>query len=287
MIALILGGAPDVWKDAEEAAALLGRRHMVVAANKALVSFPGSLDGVATLHPDLVSGWVAKRRGNKDFRTFIAEAHLSSPAAEVVAERWPGSSGLYALQVALFEMNCTAAILCGVPMDSAAGHFSDPGAWAGTDDYRRAFEAALPEIGGRVRSMGGWTAELFGRPTPEWVGAIDITTPAGASAPPNARNDVMKHVKNGSDTTLSFWHNQPDGLRGRVHLDPGKSGDFDVDPNASEFDREGVTITTPRAPAAPKAKTKTPAPKKPAPRRAAAPKPQEPAPPAPPVSDEA
>lgn len=282
MIALILGGAPLVFEEAKAAAALLGRRHMVVAANKAGIHWTGRLDGLATLHPDWLADFTHARKGNKDFRGFLPIAHPSSPRAEVVAERWNGSSGLYALQVALFEMQATAAILCGVPMESSAGHFSDPGAWAGTDDYRQAFAVALPEIGGRVRSMGGWTAELFGTPTAEWVGAIDNITPMGGTAPPDARNDIMHHVKNGSPTTLSFWHRQDDGLMGRVHLGPGEAGDFEVDPNMPELQRNGVTVTATRSTAAPKAKAKTS--KKPAPRKAAAPTPK-PAPPAPPVAD--
>lgn len=286
MIALILGGSRTWEQEAKAAAALIGRRHMVVAANKAGIHWPGRLDGLATLHPDWLADFTAARTGNKDFRGFIPEPHPTSPSAEVVAERWPGSSGLYALQVALFEMQATAAILCGVPMVSAAGHFIDAGAWAGVDDYRQAFAAALPIIGGRVRSMGGWTQSLFGKPTAEWAGAVDNITPLGGSAPPDARNDVMQHIKNGSPSTLSFWHRQADGLMGRVHLAPSEAGDFDVDANAPELQREGVTITTPRAPTVPKtAKAKRTPSRKPA-AKAAAPA-TKPAPPAPPVSDEA
>lgn len=271
MIALILGGGPTVWADLEEARALINRRHIIVAANKAIEAFSGRLDGAATLHPDLLANWAARRQGNRDFRSFVPVPHETSPRAEVVAERWPGSSGLYAAQVALLEMGATGAILCGVPMDAAAGHFIDKGPWAGTDDYRQAFAAALPLLGGRLRSACGWTQQLFGAPSAAWIEAIDITRPAGISAAPNARTDTMHTVKNGSDSTLSFWHRQEDGLQGRVHLAPGESQVFDVDPNASEFAREGVKVT-PLSAAAPK--------------KAAAPR-TEPAPPAPPVSDEA
>lgn len=275
MIALILGGAPSVWLDLEKAQAQLDRRHMVVAANLAGIEWRGQLDGWASLHGDLLPGWAKARAGKPAGRLFTVET---------TPERWPGSSGLYALQCALFEMGATGAILCGIPMDSAAGHFSVPGSWAGTDDYRRAFEAALPEIGGRVRSMGGWTQSLFGAPSEAWIDAIDTTRPAGVTAAANARTDVMQHIKNGSGATLSFWHNQPDGLRGRIHLAPGESGDFDVDTNAPEFARDGVKV-------GPTAAAKTPAPKKSAakkaaPKKAAAPRP-DPAPPAPPVSEEA
>lgn len=279
MIALILGGAPSVWQDLEDAKALLNRRHIVVAANLAGLEYDHPLAGWVSLHPDNLGEWV-RRKGATWARLFAPEPHAACPDAEIVAERWPGSSGSYALQCALFELGATGAILCGVPMDSAAGHFSNPGAWAGTDDYRRAFEAALPEVGGRVRSMGGWTADLFGKPTAEWVGAIDNIRPAGISAAPNARIDTMHHVKNGSPNTLSFWADQPDGLRGRIHLDPGQTGDFDVDPDASEFARDGVTVKP--VTAAPK---KKPAARRSAPKKAAAPSAKKPAPPAPPVAD--
>lgn len=257
MIALILGGAPSVWRDLAEAQALLNRRHMVVAANLAGIHYAGPLDAWCSLHPDNLPGWAAERAGEPAGRLFTPET---------TAERWPGSSGLFALQCALFDMGATAAILCGVPMESQAGHFAQPGAWAATGDYRQAFSTALPEIGGRVRSMGGWTEKLFGRPTAEWVGAVDNITPLGTTAP--QRTETMIHLKNTTEGTRSFWARNEDGTDRRVHLQPGEGGRFDVS-------REDVTITDlieggkrapaaastkPKAKAAPKAKPSSEAP---------------------------
>lgn len=171
MIALILGGAPSVWLELEAAKAMLTRPYVVVAANLAGIEYDHSLAGWASLHPDSLAEWVA-RKGSTDARLFTPDE---------TPERWPGSSGLYAAQVALFEMGASGAVLCGVPMESSAGHFVDPGSWAGVDDYRRAFAASLPLIGGRLRSAGGWTASVFGGPTPEWVVAIDNIKPAARS----------------------------------------------------------------------------------------------------------
>lgn len=92
MIALILGGASSVWDEHAAAEDLLCRGHLVVAANLAGIHYPGRLDAWATLHPELLPGWAAQRKGNSDFRSFTPDD---------VAERWSGSSGLYAAQVAL------------------------------------------------------------------------------------------------------------------------------------------------------------------------------------------
>lgn len=261
MIALILGGAPSVWAEAEAAAKLLNRRHLAVAANLALVHYRGRLDAAATLHPDLLDGWIAQRRGNKDFRRFTPET---------TPERWPGSSGLFALQVALFDLGATGAILCGIPQDNAAGSINHSGPWNGGDDYRRAFMAALPEVGGRVRSMGGWTAELFGRPTKAWVGAIDNTKPAGRSAP---KETPMFTVKNTSNATQKLWARTEDGTLALHHLAPGESVKADIDPNQPKFG-EGGPFKVTAAATAPKAKPaakKKPAPKAPAPKAPAEP----------------
>lgn len=91
----------------------------------------------------------------------------------------------------------------------------------------------------------------------------------------------MHHVKNGSDATLSFWHRQDDGLQGRVHLAPGEAGDFEVDPGAAEFAREGVTLTTPRAAPSARPARKAAARKAPAKKTAASTAKAPPAPPEP------
>lgn len=226
MIALILGGAPSVFEDAERAAKLLNRRHIVVAANLAGIHFTGHLDGWVSLHSDLLPKWAAERAWRPAGRLFTPDAP---------AERWPGSSGLYALQCALFDMGASGAILCGVPMESGAGHFANPGAWADTGDYRRAFEIALPEIGARARSMGGWTQDLFGPPTAAWASAIDIIRPLGVSRPPQQRNGPMHHVENVSNAGQRFNGHDENGEEVIHHLGAGESGDFEINPHQAAF----------------------------------------------------
>lgn len=234
MIALILGGAPSVWHELSEASGLIWpRRHIVVAANLAGIALGDRIDGWATEHADELPGWMARRQGNDDYRTF-------TPAD--VTPRWDGSSGLFALQCALFEMGASAAILCGVPMDSGAGHFSVPGPWALTTNYRRAFQAALPEIGGRVRSMSGWTADLLGAPTATWVDAVATLRPLGASRPQHARTPMHK-VENTSKVAQKIIVQSETGGFKHVWLAPGESDSFEIDPKQARYQTGDLKVT--------------------------------------------
>lgn len=259
MIALILGGAPSVWAETSKAGGLLWPRpQIVVAANLAGIAYGDRLDAWATLHPDELPGWMARRQGNDDYRTFTPDK---------TSERWPGSSGLYAAQVALFEMGAAGGILCGVPMESRAGHFTGRTPWESVTDYRRAFQAALPEIGGRVRSMGGWTQDLFGAPTREWIDAIHPARPLGASRPSTARKATMHTVRNVSDTTQRFNARNEKGELVIVRLAPGQHDTFDADVNQAVFVRghlkaEAMTKAEAESAAAP-AKSEPPAGHKP------------------------
>lgn len=279
MIALILGGAPSVWRELAEAEALLGRRRrLVVAANLAGIHYAGKLDGWATEHPERFEEWRKARKGPAAARHFVPSGVHALPWAERSPDRWNGSSGLYALQVSLFEMGATAAILCGVPMDSEAGHFVNPGAWAGTADYRLGFEAALRECGGRIRSMGGWTAELFGKPTSAWAGATDNIKPLGASRPQHLRIAEMHTIKNTGTTTAKFWAKNDAGQLALHRLAPGEKVEAEIDPEQPKFQGGDLKVTAHAEPSTRKPKA--------APKKAAAAR-KKPAPPAPPASTEA
>jgi hypothetical protein len=257
VIAFVLGGAPSVWDDLEQARTIFGGHSVVVAANLAGIHFEGRLDAWCSLHSDRLAGWCAERTGNAP-RLFVPTSHSSAPTAEIVPERWPGSSGLYALQIALDVLGASGAVLCGMPMDSAAGHFINPGPWASTVDYRQAFARALPTIGGRVRSTTGWTSELFGPPSRTWAEAINLARPSPFTAP-EQRRLVMHTVTNTSDTTQSFNSRTPTGDLQLVHLASGESGQFDVDPAQPKFNRGTLKISEPDAEGEAKTKPAKPA----------------------------
>lgn len=177
MIALCLGGAPSVWSEYEAAKALVGdRTHVVIAANDAGVEFPGRLDAWATLHPERFDRWRSARaeRGlNEDYRALAYPRDQMPADTQPWPQRWYGSSGLYVAQVALDALGCTAAILCGVPMEAEAGHITGAASWPYVEKYRPGFEHAKAE-GAPIRSMAGWTADLMGKPDREWIASLRL-----------------------------------------------------------------------------------------------------------------
>lgn len=128
------------------------------------------MDGWVSYHSTDLASWAAERAargGNTDFRAFTPSP--AGIASEIVSESWDGSSGLFAVRCALFHMGASAAILCGVPLEREAGHFHFPGQWAPVTTYRQEWQAVATLIGDRVRSLGGWTAETFGKPDEPWI----------------------------------------------------------------------------------------------------------------------
>ena len=169
MLAAVLGGARGVWAELSQLEAMLGRRpDLIVATNDAGVVYPGQLDAWATLHHERFAEWQRRRVGNQNYRAFI-HAPFTGLACEVVRERWSGSSGLYAAQVALQELGASGVVLCGVPLSPEAAHFFNSAPWSDADVFRQGFEAALPVIRDSIRSMSGWTRDLLGFPDPQWL----------------------------------------------------------------------------------------------------------------------
>lgn len=170
MIAAVLGGASGVWSDLASLKALRSP-DIVIACNDAGAAYPGRLDGWATLHAEKLAGWMERRKGG-GYRAFSIKGHWDHPsgAVEIIRERWAGSSGLYGAQIALEAFGASGVVLCGVPLDADKGHYFEPGKpWPEAELYRAGFRAALPVIRDRVRSMSGYTRELLGAPTPEWL----------------------------------------------------------------------------------------------------------------------
>lgn len=87
-----------------------------------------------------------------------------------------GTSGLFAVKIAL-ALGSSKIIICGIPMDGSGHYFDPPDAKKNnTDDFsnKAGFApwhdvARIQIASDRVRSMSGRTAQLFGKPTKEWV----------------------------------------------------------------------------------------------------------------------
>lgn len=182
MIALVLGGAAGVWKEAERASKLCRFSH-VIACNDAAVAWPGRLDAFVTLHPDRLFGWLQDRKAAgrpAALKTVVHEgwkARMQSDdlKPDVVTEylfegqRDSGSSGLFCVKYALVNLRLPKAVVCGVPMQASHGHFFRARDWSGAHKHQKGWVQAMPHIAGRVKSMSGWTRELLGEPDREWA----------------------------------------------------------------------------------------------------------------------
>lgn len=87
----------------------------------------------------------------------------------MVREEWGGSSGLYAVQIAINVFRLDRIVLCGVPIEAGAGHIRGVEHWDDAPLYRQGWRRARPYIANRVRSMSGWTRELLGYPDRDWL----------------------------------------------------------------------------------------------------------------------
>lgn len=165
---LVLGGAECVFRDVE-AALDLGEFQGIGGANHIGIYWEGTFDFWVSLHGDkLLKPWRETRR-----RAGLPD-HLSLHTHPTTWHRFPGqtkpgSSGLYALKVALCDLGFDRAVLCGIPLEIEAAHFDTPGPWRPASHYQHGWVQALPHIRARARSMSGWTRQLLGAPTPDWI----------------------------------------------------------------------------------------------------------------------
>ena len=165
LTALVLGGAACLHTDL----ARVGPVDLRIAVNDSGYAF-ADLAAVATVHPEHVPRWRAKRAeaGFPDIPWISFHDDGPQPVGVQIwrpadLERWVwGSSSLYAVGVALHVFNASRVILAGCPMDEAPNLYRDEERWAQYQRFRGRWEKLAPFLRGKVVSCGGWTAELLG-----------------------------------------------------------------------------------------------------------------------------
>jgi SAM-dependent methyltransferase len=175
-VAVVIGGGEHWREDLEEAKKLLaGRRIRYFYVNDQIKTFPEV--GVAvTLHPDKLNGhfaWLQIRQRNALPEPEQIWAHRRHPAVthDTASKEWQGSTGLFAVQVAHHYEKHNKVIACGVPMLVEDGHFERHQKWQSAISFRMGWVRHKDELQTYFRSMSGWTAEIFGRPTEDWLTA--------------------------------------------------------------------------------------------------------------------
>ena len=168
--ALVLGSARNLAAERAEALELF-EPALIIAANHAGRDEPGRLDHWCTMHSDLMAHWLAERlAGGRP-----APGHLwhprhraSAPEGSRAIESWGGSSGLLCVAVA-FELDVERIVLAGMPMLKNERHFDNDKPWIEARQYWPAWERHADRMRPRVRSLSGWTRDLLGSPSREWL----------------------------------------------------------------------------------------------------------------------
>lgn len=184
-VAVVIGGSERVWDDFRVASLFCSENGLepeYYATNDMIEHF--HLPCVAcTLHPDKLRQWLPARANAGHPAPIAVWSHdggskRNYPLVTNQLRDWGGSVGLFAYQVAR-ERGHDRVILCGVPMTTEK-HFLRKSAWSACSVFLKSWTARHHEMHPHVRSTsGGYTEELFGRPTPEWVG---VTVEQGTAA---------------------------------------------------------------------------------------------------------
>ena len=144
----------------------------VVAVNCAGILYREPIQIWACAHGTMLVDFMEERRAlgyDMHFRALgnFTRNQQSGDVERYNRSNWGGSSALYATRIAL-EEGWDRVILCGVPLTGreSLGIYADQ---TGYQVYRVGWEKHLNEIKDYVRSMSGWTKELLGEPTAEWL----------------------------------------------------------------------------------------------------------------------
>lgn len=146
-------------------------------------TYPDDIDYWVTLHPEKFKAWQDLRAKAGHNTDYIAVCHEGNtpfgprdhlPRIDKITDyRYPGmtgsgSSGLLAVKVAQDE-GFNRIVLAGVPMQVNQAHFFDGRPWDEHWQFVEAWKIARSHLELNVRSMSGWTQELLGAPTTEWL----------------------------------------------------------------------------------------------------------------------
>ena len=169
---LVLGSAECLWRDLERVKSLGLGSSQILAVNHAGVAFGGRIDHWASLHPDRFQDWRAERARMEDCITYAPWLPAGGRVDTCLTERWFGGSGLYAVQIALETLDAPRIVLAGIPLDGGPYFFKTNqrfGSGAALDRYRAAWTAAAYFFEDRVRSLSGWSRQLLGAPSGDWL----------------------------------------------------------------------------------------------------------------------
>lgn len=182
--ALVVGCGQRVWRDVEKAQDLCEFDSYYVI-KLAGVHWDGGYFTWITLHPEFMASYKEERakKGLHSYYEVVAPLHDEvgrhgkHQCDRHITYRWPtmnasGSSGLFAVKIALDDGH-DRVVLAGVPMHEGDGHFVRKQPWKARDSFMGPWTSHLHCFKEKTRSLsGGFTEQLLGKPTPEWLGVM-------------------------------------------------------------------------------------------------------------------
>jgi hypothetical protein len=160
---IIVASAPCARDDITSLPATFSFDWLAVGVD-AVPLIDGEMSYVATYHPEDIPVIRDVRKtmgGNLDYRLVC---HVPKEGVDIVIpfEAPSGSSALLGVLAGLRD-DYHKMILCGCPLE---GQSPQKNNYA---DFRKGWEAKFDMVREVVRSMSGWTKNLLGPPTEEWL----------------------------------------------------------------------------------------------------------------------
>lgn len=173
-VALVLGGAACAWDDLAKVREIVPEPDIYVMVNFVGTVWPGTIHHWVSYHPALLKSWIEKRRANKlpdALNLWTSVFRLSSEYS--IMKQYSivgGSSGMLGAFVA--SDHADKVILAGIPMDHKMPHWypnKTVNPWKDGLNYREHWKMHEAVLKRKVRSVSGFTLELLGEPTEEWL----------------------------------------------------------------------------------------------------------------------
>lgn len=168
---LVLGCAPCMWDDLERAPKI----RDVMAVNRAGTLYLDPIRHWTSAHGIALVEWIKERErlgGDMNFQAFgnFTQSQDSGRVERRNWHDWGGTSSLYAVRVAL-DAGWVRVVLCGVPLTGKEGLTRDGRIVyeSGYETYQKPWSDHIDLLRDNVRSMSGWTRELLGEPTADWL----------------------------------------------------------------------------------------------------------------------
>lgn len=179
--ALIFGRGVGVYEEMRDAAFLLvpEKFDYTIGVGPSVAHYPGKVDAWVWFHVELFPelAGVRAKKGYSPAGSYWS-IRCTGAGMRPRASSWPvnfikdpkgGASGLIATYLALYEFECERVVLAGCPMTVEGNQVDTGRPWREATKHRWAWERDRAKLIGKVASMSGWTRELLGYPTTNWL----------------------------------------------------------------------------------------------------------------------